>query len=250
MKTMAWIAAAAAITFAAPASAATFVMSLLGGGTTASGSGVGNVRTYSSTVGAQTLNLTATAWTNAVNLPTPVILSSFLGTYGSGLGVTTTAEGSGGGATHTIDNQIQRDFILLKFSRAVSLTNMTVTSFRLTGESVADSDATVFYKNGATAASTGLLSSSYFPQFTSFNVAGTAAAGPRAVDGGTHFSDTWLVSAEVASSGSDAFKDSFKLGSITLTTAVPEPTSWALMLVGFGGMGAVLRRRRAGFAAA
>jgi hypothetical protein len=25
---------------------------------------------------------------------------------------------------------------------------------------------------------------------------------------------------------------------------VPEPASWALMLVGFGGMGALLRRRR------
>ena len=249
MKSMVWIAAAAAISLAAPASAATFVMSLLGGGA-GSGSGIGNTRTYSSTVGAQTLNLTASAWTNAVNLPTPVILKSFLGSYSAGLGVTTTAEGSGGGATHTIDNQIQRDFILLKFSSAVSLTYMTVTPFLLAGERVADSDATVFYKNGATTASTGLLSSSYFPQFTSFNVAGTSAAGPRAVDGGVHFSDTWLVSAEVASSGSDAFKDSFKLGSITLTTAIPEPTSWALMLVGFGGTGAVLRRRRAGFAAA
>lgn len=27
--------------------------------------------------------------------------------------------------------------------------------------------------------------------------------------------------------------------------AVPEPTSWALMLVGFGGLGAMLRKRRA-----
>jgi hypothetical protein len=26
--------------------------------------------------------------------------------------------------------------------------------------------------------------------------------------------------------------------------AVPEPTSWALMLLGFGGMGAMLRSRR------
>jgi hypothetical protein len=29
------------------------------------------------------------------------------------------------------------------------------------------------------------------------------------------------------------------------TTTVPEPAAWALMLVGFGGMGAMLRRRRA-----
>ena len=34
------------------------------------------------------------------------------------------------------------------------------------------------------------------------------------------------------------------LDSISLTGRVPEPASWALMLVGFGGLGAVLRRRR------
>jgi hypothetical protein len=36
-----------------------------------------------------------------------------------------------------------------------------------------------------------------------------------------------------------------RLGSITVGTgAVPEPATWAMMLVGFGGLGAVLRRRR------
>lgn len=32
-------------------------------------------------------------------------------------------------------------------------------------------------------------------------------------------------------------------------TAVPEPTTWAMMIVGFGGIGAVLRRRRTAIAA-
>jgi hypothetical protein len=31
---------------------------------------------------------------------------------------------------------------------------------------------------------------------------------------------------------------------ITLSTAVPEPMTWTMMLVGFGGLGAVLRRQR------
>ena len=48
----------------------------------------------------------------------------------------------------------------------------------------------VFYKNNATAPTSSLLSSSYFPQFTSFNVAGTSASGPRVGDNGTPFSDT------------------------------------------------------------
>jgi hypothetical protein len=33
-------------------------------------------------------------------------------------------------------------------------------------------------------------------------------------------------------------------------TALPEPASWGLMLLGFGGLGAALRRRRAGLALA
>ena len=31
----------------------------------------------------------------------------------------------------------------------------------------------------------------------------------------------------------------------TLGGGVPEPASWALMLVGFGGLGMAMRRRRA-----
>lgn len=34
----------------------------------------------------------------------------------------------------------------------------------------------------------------------------------------------------------------------TFRTAVPEPGAWAMMIIGFGGMGALLRRRRAGMA--
>lgn len=36
-------------------------------------------------------------------------------------------------------------------------------------------------------------------------------------------------------------------GTATLVSpsAAPEPAAWALMLLGFGGLGAVLRRRRA-----
>ncbi|THD72156.1 MAG: PEP-CTERM sorting domain-containing protein [Phenylobacterium sp.] len=33
-------------------------------------------------------------------------------------------------------------------------------------------------------------------------------------------------------------------------TALPEPATWGLMLLGFGGLGAVLRRRRADLALA
>lgn len=38
--------------------------------------------------------------------------------------------------------------------------------------------------------------------------------------------------------------NSFEVDNVKFSGAVPEPASWALMLVGFGGMGATLRRRR------
>ena len=40
------------------------------------------------------------------------------------------------------------------------------------------------------------------------------------------------------------------LDNVQLTTGVPEPTTWALMLVGFGGLGGLMRaqRRKAAFA--
>jgi choice-of-anchor C domain-containing protein len=34
------------------------------------------------------------------------------------------------------------------------------------------------------------------------------------------------------------------LDNVSVSLAVPEPTSWALMLIGFGGLGAALRRQR------
>lgn len=39
-------------------------------------------------------------------------------------------------------------------------------------------------------------------------------------------------------------QNSFEFDRVGTIAGVPEPTSWALMLVGFGGMGAVLRRTR------
>jgi hypothetical protein len=37
---------------------------------------------------------------------------------------------------------------------------------------------------------------------------------------------------------------SVPVGAVTPTAAVPEPASWAMMIIGFGGMGALARRRQ------
>jgi hypothetical protein len=61
--------------------------------------------------------------------------------------------------------------------------------------------------------------------------------------------DVALVNKNLAFSGND-----FALDDIVLDTArpgaVPEPGSWALMILGFGGAGAMLRRRNGGLARA
>ncbi len=47
-----------------------------------------------------------------------------------------------------------------------------------------------------------------------------------------------------APTGSTGEGASYFGGNLTLSSSAPEPMSWALMLVGFGGMGAALRARR------
>ena len=52
---------------------------------------------------------------------------------------------------------------------------------------------------------------------------------------------TYIIAAESGTDGSNAF--TFGVGG--LTAAVPEPATWAMMLMGFFGLGSALRRRRA-----
>jgi hypothetical protein len=40
-------------------------------------------------------------------------------------------------------------------------------------------------------------------------------------------------------------KNSFRLGGVTVNSAVPEPATWLMMILGFGAVGAAMRRRRA-----
>jgi hypothetical protein len=62
----------------------------------------------------------------------------------------------------------------------------------------------------------------------------------------TSGTQTLVVTGKSGGNGSFAGTISFEVAS-----GVPEPAAWALMIVGFGGMGAALRRRRqTGFSAA
>ena len=252
-------AAAAAIGIAGSASAATIALDGGGvntvGGTTIEGLNVGNTRTYTS----GSVTLVAQGWTYDTDYTPDKLVASYLGAYsGNGLGVSsphvdangsTSGNGYGGavetssGNQHTVDNNCDGriDFILLKFSTAVDLTSLYFKVFDVPPTGGADGDATVFYKNGAFAPSNGGNAETYLAQFTSIDLPGNTN-GSRNVLGLT-YSDTWLVAAAANSS----FNDGFKLKSLEYTLrppGVPEPATWLFMIMGFGGAGAMLRRRR------
>ncbi|HEY3948412.1 PEPxxWA-CTERM sorting domain-containing protein [Phenylobacterium sp.] len=76
----------------------------------------------------------------------------------------------------------------------------------------------------------------------------TSTVGGNPVDG---FTGGWWFSADISDSTAPlgptftvAGRDFCTVG-VDCTPGVPEPGSWALMIIGFGGMGVLMRRRRA-----
>lgn len=253
--------AAAAILSAGSASATTILLDGGGvntpGANTIEGLNVGNTRTYTS----GSVTLTAQGWTYDTSYNPDQLLSSNLGAYaGNGLGVSSphidangqcwfgcSGDGAGGsqeggsGNQHTIDNNDDGriDFVLLKFNTAVDLTSVFLNVYDVNPSGSADGDATAYYKGGAFAPVNGGDASAYLGQFTALGLSGSSS-GSRNIAGVT-YSDTWLIGA-AANSGEN---DGFKLYSVSFdAAAVPEPATWLSMILGFGLLGAVMRRRR------
>ena len=211
------------------------------GSSSATSGTAANVRSYSN--GA--IQVQASAWSyNGSTLQ-----QAFLGQYGTGIGVTNAAEGTGLiGNSHTTDNVGQADFILLLFNQAVN-----ISSARLTPYSVAttplDNDAYVSYASAAlpfTSSPTAVpLASSVFASLLSngYNVSGNVTSPyTTLLNSSSLFGNVWVIGA--ARTNPDANADGFKLTSIDVTAAVPEPSTWAMMLLGFGAIGVASRRRR------
>jgi hypothetical protein len=56
------------------------------------------------------------------------------------------------------------------------------------------------------------------------------------------FGNVWIIGA--SRPNLDSRDDGFKLKSIVVNNAVPEPSTWAMMLLGFGVAGVALRKGR------
>ena len=202
----------------------------------------GNIRTF--TNGGITVQ--ASGWSYDGN----TLERAFLGAYSSGLGVTNNSEGNGQtNSNHTADNVGQSDFILLIFNQAVNIASATLIPFDVSPDPN-DNDAWVSYAtlagaftNPATPLTTG---SSVWTTLNNndWNVSGnmTSPYGTSLNSAGL-FGNVWIIGS--SRPNLDSNDDGFKLKSIVVTPgAVPEPSTWAMMLLGFGAVGAALRRSR------
>jgi hypothetical protein len=237
------LAFAAAMLAAGPAHATSFLVSTATAGNTGS-SDAG--RTYIATNGSAKLNVKVTGWSNING----VIDNSVLGSYGTaGLGIINRNE-TGANGTHQADSSSGTDFFILQFDQAVKLTSAVFNSFTFNG-TAPDNNALLGWASSPYAWNSTLpldtanyasLASAFKGTTTS---AGTGASGSRAITlGDQAFGNVWIISATTPDGGK--MYDAFKLGGFGVSTmgAVPETATWAMMLAGFGMMGAGLRYRR------
>jgi hypothetical protein len=253
-KTFGALVAGALLFAAAPASAATTIDFTTGSGSATDGSD-GNIRSFS----AGGITVQASAWSYYGS----ALHQSWLGDYSHGLGVTNPLEGSGSsGNSHTVDNYGgQRDFVVLIFNQSVRIESAVLYPFDVDPASGTqlDNDALVSFATlmGAfTTPATALTTGS--PVWGSlsgsaYDVAGNLGAGySTSFASAGKYGNVWIIGASDWSlmTNPDRYYDGFKISSILVSKAVPEPATWAMMLFGFGAMGLALRRRPARLRAA
>lgn len=235
---------AASLVVATPAMATDYVI-----GTTGNSSvngAYGNTRTFSATNGSSTINVMASGW--QINQSTGAVTSAFLGDYSHGLGVTGLGDYNGNYNFHQVDNMRgYTDFILLQFDQAVTLDGLYLYSFLMSGQSSKDNDFAFFMLNLPSGGwnsvldltSAGLNSNDWTQVFRN-------GSNGLALTGASGASTQWLI----AAGPNTYFNDGFKVYALKVSSAVPEPATWAMMLLGFGAMGVVARRRKRALALA
>jgi hypothetical protein len=212
--------------------AATIDFDFRSGGTN-SGSGFGNVRTF--TVGGVTI--TATAWSLTGNSGT-TFQSSQLGQFSTGLGVCNRVEDTGcDSPNHQVDNVGSYDFVLFTFASPVDFYNITIDPF---APDDADRDVSYWVGNIATGTNlTGLDTSGFGTQF---NVNNSASLNPITIDLGSKVGKSLLFGASFGQGDRD---DYFKIKDLNTGSAVPEPATFGLAGLALIGLSAIKRVRKA-----
>lgn len=246
------IAAAAILAISAmpvAASAATLMFNLTSLGSTTTG----GIKFMTSTVssGTSTVKVRMSAWSlsgGAGSSGGSVAKSSIQSYSGTGLGAISSGDSSSC-CTHAIDNQTSRDFILFQFDQSVSLLDGKFSPFAV-GGSTKDTDFTVGRGSTATpwttqmdltgtseASLATLLTGGYYHQN------GPGSTSIQALNPSGGYGNMWIIGAKFTSTGTI---DSFKFSQLRVATAlpVPESSTWMMMIVGFGAVGAAMRRTK------
>lgn len=173
------------------------------------------------------------------------VAQSSVVSYSAGLGVLGSGE-STSNTTHTIDNQNGYDFLVLQFDQAVSLTSTKLALFSLGNSTDGDMSIGWGTQTGAWNKALGLNGTSETNLDAMFAplAESTGGNGVRNLNLGSGAKgNLWLIGA--SQSNRDGI-DAFKLASITVNTvaAVPEPATWAMMLIGFTMVAGASRYRR------
>jgi hypothetical protein len=273
---------AALAMIALPAGAATIVNGYtfdLTGNSSATNGTAGNSANFTGRASdGSTITATVTAWNATQNASGQYVLSqAYLGSTSTGLGVTSAANdnvsgtllvctGIGTCGTSQIDNMGNTansssiDFLRITFSAPIVLGSISrnVASISDGGLVSTTYDDDFSYGSGGAIASgdmlaslTGLMGtnvSSSCPQgLFAANCSNGSVLATASQATGLTASQNWYVGASIGSNyGGDGLVDAFKLTGVNAYTqsAVPEPATWTMMILGFGGIGSIIRRHR------
>ena len=238
-KIIATLAAAGTLAIASPAAAATVTFDT--GGTTNNASS----KTFTGNNGT-TVRVTAMS----IDSTGKIVLSPLGQFSGNGLGI----QNGNGDNSHTVDNSPTggwRDFLVFSFSQNVQVDTATFnTNYNFNDNTccLRDTDATI----GAGAFNQAWVNSLVGQNQSALNALGLYSSNSTATTSSTRdinpldrSGTLWLVGASF--NNTDKIADGFKFKQLTYTVApppVPEPSTWALLILGFGGVGAAMRKRK------
>jgi hypothetical protein len=240
MKVLSTLAGMIVFGLAVPAVAAPVVYTFNTTGNTSVNGAYGNSLSFTATKNGSQLGMTVSAFQSKQS--TNDITKAYLGAFSTGLGVTGYGDSNGSSNYHQFDNAGgYTDFVLLTFDRAVSLSSVTLNSYTLGNSRSKDNDLAIF--NASALTNPNLTVYDTVP--SAWSAANGSGANGYRVLGDAGVSTRWLVGAAfIPTNDRD---DGFKIASIKvaeLVAAAPEPGTWAMMLMGFGAIGGVLRLRR------
>ncbi|WP_239018306.1 PEPxxWA-CTERM sorting domain-containing protein [Sphingomonas flavalba] len=221
---------------------------------------VGNTAIFTGTANGTTISALASAWSATRNADGSLTFASSRLVGGIlGLGVLSEAEGAAGSFNGfgRMDNADQFDFILFQFDRDVTITSAVMNAGRVLN-GLPDNESSVGAVTSAAPWNTVLDLSdpaTFAGLSMTFNdIDGLIDPSPIVrTDVPFHLpgmaGNVWMIGATLNNqdivtfgNGSTESFDAYYLARLTVNS-VPEPASWAMMLAGFGLVGAGMRRR-------